>query len=107
MIEYAYFGCYLALMELQKIFAFLRYSKRQYGNVCNFVRAMKTMQTGYKSWDSSEPTVDGRMSLSRINMAFLFTCFIGFFDTLMGMFAKADEHREPNLPKESLQRLYK
>ncbi|CDH54530.1 hypothetical protein RO3G_15853 [Lichtheimia corymbifera JMRC:FSU:9682] len=77
-----------ALMELQKIFAYLRYSKRQYGNVCNFVRAMKTMQTGYQSWDASEPTVDG------------------FFDSLMGMFAKADEHREPNLPKESLQRLY-
>lgn len=69
---------------------------------------MKTMQTGYQSWDASEPTVDGMVTRSPYQHDILFTCFfIGFFDSLMGMFAKADEHREPNLPKESLQRLYK
>jgi hypothetical protein len=45
--------CIQTMSEMQKLFAFLGHTKRLYGNVSHFVRALNTKLTA-NGWDSSD-----------------------------------------------------
>ncbi|CEP09599.1 hypothetical protein [Parasitella parasitica] len=64
-----------ALAEMQKLFAFLGNTKRLYGSVSHYVRALNTKLTS-SGWEFSDQT------------------FEGFLDMMIGGLVEADEHSD-------------
>ncbi|KAI7898468.1 uncharacterized protein BX663DRAFT_258807 [Cokeromyces recurvatus] len=67
--------CIKSLAELQKCFAFLNLSTRQYGNISHYVRALNTKLTA-NGWESSDKTYEA------------------FLDMMIHDLIEADEHSD-------------
>jgi hypothetical protein len=63
--------CIQTMSEMQKLFAFLGHTKRLYGNVSHFVRALNTKLTA-NGWDSSDKNYECKFRGNRTFREFIY-----------------------------------
>lgn len=76
----------LALSELQKLYAFLSHTRRQYGSSIHFVRSMSDRKSSRNDWRSSDVGVDGK-DKSGVRYSFLTHPSKVFLDSLFNVFS--------------------